>query len=195
MKNLHKNNPRRSRSLKASHSVSRSDLQGSVTSQTPPHLFLHLALHHAAFAVAPEWTAVTENIKDHKMKWVESSVHFHAQTFANCQNWAISKRGKRRRAKKHKEMWCLPYETHKFSFRLHYNEKCCGEERLLPSVRLLLQEPFGFRHEEYCAVWAVSHRANLSCDFSLPPLKFHSQDATGRQSQGGDAVWQLGVPY
>lgn len=64
-----------------------------------------------------------------------------------------------------------------------------------PADRQLLQQPFGFRHEEYFAVWVVNHRANLSCDFSLPPLKFHSQDATERQIQGGHAAHQSCVTY
>lgn len=52
--------------------------------------------------------------------------------------------------------------------------------------KFLLSDRFhqslAFRHEEYYAVWAVNHRANLSCDSGLPPLKFHSQDARGGQS-------------
>lgn len=51
-----------------------------------------------------------------------------------------------------------------------------------PRCRTNLLQPLGFRHEEYCVVWAVDRWAKLSCDFSLPPLKFHSQDATRRQS-------------
>lgn len=54
-------------------------------------------------------------------------------------------------------------------------------------------QPCGSRHEEYCVVWAINRRAKLSCDFSLPPLKVHSQDATRRQSKGGDAGWQVTV--
>lgn len=52
--------------------------------------------------------------------------------------------------------------------------------------KFLLSDRFcqslAFRHEEYYAVWAVNHRANLSCDSGPPPLKFHSQDARGGQS-------------
>lgn len=50
------------------------------------------------------------------------------------------------------------------------------------TFEILIPPPLTARYEEYCVVRAMNHQAKLSGDFTPPPLKCHSQDATGRQS-------------